>query len=151
MLQSVLLTTVSFCPSLSSKHFKFFFPRPQTIVTFLLLIYWLIVRPSFTGWLVGWLVYSRCSHLEHRASVKRFVSLQFLNLKHSVGLLGRVISPSQGLYLTQTDIHASSGIGTHDPSVRSSDDSSWPRPRGNCDWPVLRHNPEFVFSRGPCL
>jgi hypothetical protein len=34
--------------------------------------------------------------------VKRFVSLQFLNLRHSVGLLGRVISPSQGSYLTQT-------------------------------------------------
>jgi hypothetical protein len=34
--------------------------------------------------------------------VKRFVSLQFLNLGHSIGLLGRVISPSQGRYLTQT-------------------------------------------------
>jgi hypothetical protein len=40
--------------------------------------------------------------LEHRASVKRFVSLQSLNLGHPVGLLGRVISPSQGHYLTQT-------------------------------------------------
>jgi hypothetical protein len=46
--------------------------------------------------------YSCCSHLEHRASGKRFVSLQFLNLRHSVGLLGRGISPSQGRYLTQT-------------------------------------------------
>jgi hypothetical protein len=34
----------------------------------------------------------------------RFVSLQFLNLRQSVGLLGRVISPSQGRYLTQTQI-----------------------------------------------
>jgi hypothetical protein len=50
----------------------------------------------------GWLVYSCCSHLKHRASVKRFVSIQFLNLRHSVGLLGRVISPSQGRYITQT-------------------------------------------------
>jgi hypothetical protein len=41
-----------------------------------------------------------------------------------VGLLGRVISPSQGLYLhrttqhwkTRTKIHALSGIRTHDPS-----------------------------------
>jgi hypothetical protein len=41
-----------------------------------------------------------------------------------VGLLGRVISPSQGLYLhrtmqhrkTRTNIHALSGIRTHDPS-----------------------------------
>jgi hypothetical protein len=31
-----------------------------------------------------------------------FVSLQFLNLRHSVGLLGRVISTSQGRYLSQT-------------------------------------------------
>jgi hypothetical protein len=37
--------------------------------------------------------------LEHRASVKRFVSLQFLNLGQSVGLLGRGISPSQGRFL----------------------------------------------------
>jgi hypothetical protein len=42
---------------------------------------------------------SCCSHLEHRASVKRFVSLQFLNLIQSVGLLGWGISPSQGRYL----------------------------------------------------
>jgi hypothetical protein len=34
--------------------------------------------------------------------VKRFVSLQFLNLRESVGLLGRTITPSQGRYLTQT-------------------------------------------------
>jgi hypothetical protein len=50
----------------------------------------------------GWLVNSSCCHLEHRASVKRFVSLQFLNLRQSVGLLGRVISPSQRRYMTQT-------------------------------------------------
>jgi hypothetical protein len=56
----------------------------------------------FEYWLVGWLVYSSCFHLEHRVSVKCFVSVQFLNLRHSVGLLGRVISPSQGRYLTQT-------------------------------------------------
>jgi hypothetical protein len=31
-----------------------------------------------------------------------FVSLQFLNLRHSVGFLGRVIRSSQGRYLTQT-------------------------------------------------
>jgi hypothetical protein len=43
------------------------------------------------------------------------------------GLLGRVISPSQGLYLhrttlhrkTRTNIHALSEIRTHDPSVRA--------------------------------
>jgi hypothetical protein len=49
----------------------------------------------------------------------------FLELfRHMVRLLGRVISPSQGLYphrttqhrKTQTNIHALSGIRTHDPS-----------------------------------
>jgi hypothetical protein len=44
-------------------------------------------------------LYSCCSRLEHRASVKRFVSLQFLNFRQSVGFLGRVISPSQSRYL----------------------------------------------------
>jgi hypothetical protein len=45
--------------------------------------------------------------------VKRFVSLQFLNLRHSVGLLGRMISPSQGRYLTQTQNKQTStpGVG----------------------------------------
>jgi hypothetical protein len=84
-------------------------------------------------------LYSCCSHLEHRASVKRFVSLPFLNFGQSVGLLGLGISPSQGRYLhrttqteqTQTNIHASSGIRSHDPSVRASEDIS--RPRGLSD------------------
>jgi hypothetical protein len=50
----------------------------------------------------GWLVYPCCSHLEHRASVKRFVSLQFINVRHSVGLFRRVINPSSGRYLKRT-------------------------------------------------
>jgi hypothetical protein len=37
--------------------------------------------------------------VEHRSSMKRFVLLQFLNLRQSVELLGRGISPSQGRYL----------------------------------------------------
>jgi hypothetical protein len=58
----------------------------------------------------------------------------------TVGLLGRVISPSQGLYLhtgqhkhrinAHTNIHASSRIRTYDPSVRASEDSSCLRPLG---------------------
>jgi hypothetical protein len=40
--------------------------------------------------------------LGHRASMKRFVSLQFLNLRQSVGLLGLGISPTQGHYLHRT-------------------------------------------------
>jgi hypothetical protein len=35
--------------------------------------------------------------LEHTAFVKRFVSRQFLNLRQSVGLFGRVTSPSQSV------------------------------------------------------
>jgi hypothetical protein len=62
------------------------------------------------GWLVGWFV-PVAPTLEHRASVKRFVSLQFLNLRHLVGLPGRMISPSQGRYLTQTHKHPTSWVG----------------------------------------
>jgi hypothetical protein len=55
----------------------------------------------------------------------RLTRRRFLELfRHMVGLLGRVISLSQGLYLhrttqhgkTRTNIHALSGIRTHDPS-----------------------------------
>jgi hypothetical protein len=52
-----------------------------------------------------------------RLTYRRFLEL----VRHMVGLLGRVISPSQGLYLhrttqhrkTRTNIHALSGIRTH--------------------------------------
>jgi hypothetical protein len=55
-----------------------------------------------------------------RLTYRRFLEL----FRHMVGLHGRVISPSQGLYLrrttqhrkTPTNIHALSGIRTHDPS-----------------------------------
>jgi hypothetical protein len=55
-----------------------------------------------------------------RLTYRRFLEL----FRHMVGLLGRVISPSQSLYLhrttqhrkTRTNIHALSGIRTHDPS-----------------------------------
>jgi hypothetical protein len=51
------------------------------------------------------------------------------------------ISPSQGRYLhteqhkyrINVDIHVSSGIRTHDPSVWGGEGSSCPRPRGHCD------------------
>jgi hypothetical protein len=51
------------------------------------------------------------------------------------------ISPSQGIYLQteqhkhriNTDIHALSGIRTHDPSVRAGEDISCRRQRGHCD------------------
>jgi hypothetical protein len=59
-----------------------------------------------------------------------------------VGLLWRVISPSQGCYLhtgqhkhrinAHTDIHALNMIRIHDPSIQASEDSSCLRPRGHC-------------------
>jgi hypothetical protein len=51
---------------------------------------------------VFFFLYFCFAHLEHRASVKRFVSLQFLNVRQLVGLLGRGIRPLQSRYLTQT-------------------------------------------------
>jgi hypothetical protein len=63
--------------------------------------------------------------------------MRFLDLfRHMVGLLGRVISPSQGLYLhrttqhrkTRKNIHAMSGIRTHDPGQDPR-----LRPHGHCD------------------
>jgi hypothetical protein len=55
-----------------------------------------------------------------RLTYRRFLEL----FRHMVGLLGRMTSPSQGLYLhrttqhrkTRTNIYALSGIKTHDPS-----------------------------------
>jgi hypothetical protein len=64
-----------------------------------------------------------------------------LDLRHSVGLLGRVISSSQGLYLytntkkrTHTsNSHALSRIRTHDPGFRASEDSACLRQLGYRD------------------
>jgi hypothetical protein len=60
-----------------------------------------------------------------------------------MGLLGRVISPSQGTYLhkedstkteyTHTDIHTWDGIRTYDLSVRTGEESSCLRQRRHCD------------------
>jgi hypothetical protein len=47
-------------------------------------------------------LYSCCSHLEHRAYLKRFVSLQFLKLRQSVGLHGRLISRLKAATYKQT-------------------------------------------------
>jgi len=51
------------------------------------------------------------------------------------------VGPTQGLYLytttqhrkMRTHIHASSGIGTNDPSVRAVEDSTFLRPYGHWD------------------
>jgi len=60
---------------------------------------------------------------------------------HLVGLLGRGVGPTQGLYLhrttrhrkTQKHIHASSEIRTHDSSVRAVEDSTCLRRCGHWD------------------
>jgi hypothetical protein len=46
---------------------------------------------------------------------------------------------------TQTNIHASSGIRTHDPSVQASEDISCLRPRAHCDRPFAH----FTFWKLP--
>jgi hypothetical protein len=66
---------------------------------------------------------------------------------HLVGLLGRGISPTQGLYLhrttqhrkTQTHIHAPSRIQTCDLNVRAAEDSTCLRPLGHWDRHVTLH------------
>jgi hypothetical protein len=81
--------------------------------------------------------YSCCSQLEHKASVKSFVSLQFLNLRQLVGLLGRGSARRKATtyhkHRINTDIHALSGTRTHDHNVRPGEDISCLRPRGHCD------------------
>jgi hypothetical protein len=61
---------------------------------------------------------------------------QFLNLSELVGLWGGGgISLMQGCYIhmtTQTDIHALSGIWTHNPTVRAGKDISCLKPRDHC-------------------
>jgi hypothetical protein len=64
----------------------------------------------------------------------------------TVELFGRVIYPSQGRYLHTRQhiyrinahiyIHDLNGIRTHDPSVLSSEDSSYIRPLDHCDRPL---------------
>jgi hypothetical protein len=65
---------------------------------------------------------------------------KYESFRQSVWLLGRGISQSQGRYLhrttrtqKKTDIHASSGLRTHDPSVCVGEDISCLWPCGDCD------------------
>jgi hypothetical protein len=77
--------------------------------------------------------YSCCSHLEHRASVKGFVSLKFPNLAQSVLTLDggsdrRKAATYTGQHIhrinAHTGISALSEIRIHDPNVRMGEDSS---------------------------
>jgi hypothetical protein len=85
------------------------------------------------------------------------------HFSQTVGLLGRVISSSQGRCLntgqhkhrinahTTPNTHALNGIRTHDPRVRASEDSSCLRPRGHCDRPTMVYNTQnyWVFGLWP--
>jgi hypothetical protein len=70
---------------------------------------------------------SCCSHLEHMASMKRFVSLQFLHLGQSLGLLEWGFGLPQDRYQHKrrinANIHAMNGIQTQDPSIRAGKES----------------------------
>jgi hypothetical protein len=86
-------------------------------------------------------IYSCCSHLEHRASVKRLFHFNFLKHRPSIGLVGRGVSPHKTATYTRQykhrikvkNIHALIGIRTRDPNVQAGEDCSRPRPRGHCD------------------
>jgi hypothetical protein len=45
-------------------------------------------------------------------------------------------TPTQNKHIHTPNIHALSGIRTHDPNVRTSEDSSCLRPLGYCDRPI---------------
>jgi hypothetical protein len=89
------------------------------------------------------------------------------NFSQPIGLLGQVISPSQSRYLstgqhrinaythththTHTpNIHALSGIRTHDPRVRASEDSPYLILSGYCDrlqvYKLLRNISEILYD-----
>jgi hypothetical protein len=87
-------------------------------------------------------IYSCWSHLEHTVSVKCFVSLQFLYLRQLVGLLGwgsarckAATYTGQHKHRISANIHASSGIRTHNPSVRGGKDISCLRMHSHCEQP----------------
>jgi hypothetical protein len=75
---------------------------------------------------------------------RQFLTLLNLALRHTTGLLGRGVGPSQDLYLhrtpqhikMRTNVHALSGPRTHDPSTQSGKTHGL-RPRSHC---VVRHN-----------
>jgi hypothetical protein len=85
-----------------------------------------------------------------------YLSETYESVGQLVGLLGRGIGPTQGLYLHRTTqhrkmrrhIHASSGIRTHDPSVRAAEDSTSLRPRGLTSILILSSHLCACFSSG---
>jgi hypothetical protein len=87
------------------------------------------------------------SSLALQPFVRSWRHLQFRNLFYiDGGTPWTSDQPVAGSYLhtgqhkhrinAHTDIHASSGIRSHDPSIRTSEDGSWLRPCGHRDLPV---------------
>jgi hypothetical protein len=86
----------------------------------------------------------------------RFFS--FFICTQSAGLLGQGISPRKvapytysntNTEWTHTDIHDSSGILTHDPTVRAGEDGSCLRLRGHCDrLTISARHLKFGMARG---
>jgi hypothetical protein len=113
------------------------YPRRQSILSFIFL------HLSSPKILIYLRLYSPCG---------TWPFFSFLILRQSVGLLRRGISSPQSRNLnteyTQTDIHTSSGIRAHDPSVLPGKEGSCLRPRGHCDRP----SPELLkgFLRDGC-
>jgi hypothetical protein len=90
--------------------------------------------------------------------------IQFRNcVLKMVGLLGRMMSTSQGGYLNTgqhkhihvSNIHALSGIRTHAPRVGVNKNSSCLTPRGYCDRRLKKYNlyiwEREVIKRCKCL
>jgi hypothetical protein len=98
-------------------------------------------------------IYPCCSHLERRVSVKRFVSLNFLNLK-TVGMspwtgdqpVARPLPTQDNTHTINANSQALSGIRTHDPSGRAGEDISCLRPRGHCDRPFKEYASDINLS-----
>jgi hypothetical protein len=90
----------------------------------------LFITTAVTTWKYSIYLFICLWHYSTLLDIGRFFS--FLSSTQSVGLLGRGISPSQGRYLhreqhkhrinAHTDMHALSGIRTHDPTSRESEE-----------------------------
>jgi hypothetical protein len=77
-------------------------------------------------------IYPLCSHVEHRASMNLFVSLQYVNL---------------GRTLWMGDQPDARPLSTHKHSVRAGEYISCTRPRGHCDRPGLLYGVLLLWSK----
>jgi hypothetical protein len=124
---------------------------------------WSVVTSCISNYLSIYLsvhLCSCCSHLEHGASVKCFISLQFLSQTDGRTPwmrdqpVARLLRTQDNTNRINTNVHALSGIRTHDPSVWVGEDISCLRPCGDHDRcelykravnPVI--NPRPVYSQ----